>query len=410
MKGQYALPIVLLVMFLVVILYANYSTQTSASVYQTYLYKPNLAGDLTRYEKSLKEAFVESIYTGGTGQVNQVINKMQSDAEERGNTLDINCNSGHDNNKSLFWIYCAMNLSSGSDSATIKFNYTYIVPYEIRTFKDSNLSYETNYFLSGNTVYYRITGHNGDKINVTIYDPYNRTFKEENTSIGNWHRDLDFTPTFSGNWTIQVVNTTGGEAGENISKTIYVSTVDMKIKTYDNEGNAQTEFLPGENMNITVTINDLYGNALNCSVKASITNGDGKFAYQLQGQAENGVYSDIIHLSPWEPTGNATIVATEHCIYSQVETNVSIIAPLIGRFIEILPPKMKYNKPHSSVFGDSCGYSDWYPANETHYNIVPFYAENESSNDTLLVNQTTITVDIPNANVSWIHFTGSRGG
>ncbi|GEM_PF-7102629 len=414
MKGQYALPIVLLVMFLVVILYSNYSTQTSTSVYRTYSHKPNLAGDLIRYEKALKLAFVESIYSGGTGQVDQVINELKYDAMKNGNYLTISCADGKNNAQSTFWISCTMNLSSGSDIAISRFNYTYTVPFAIRTFLDSDLSYETDYFVSGDTVYYRVTGHNGDDINITIYDPYNRVFEKKSVSIGNWHYDSSFTPTISGNWTIYVENTTmsggmGGEpSGETVSKVVHVEIVSMEIDTYDEDGNPQNEFAPGDLVNITVALKDMYDQVINCSIKVAIANALGKLAYQLQGQAENGVFSGTITLSPWEESGNMTITATEHCFYSQAEKNITVTPSTVGRFIKVLPPRMIYNKPHQSVFGSSCGYTEWYSSNETYYGIVPFYVKNET-NDTLLVNQTTVTIDVPNANISWIHFIGSRG-
>ncbi len=403
MKGQYFLPMVLLALFLVTMIFVYYSSTNQVAIYQTYSYKPTLGDKLSKVVSDIKQAYVESIYLGNPSHLDEVITQLTSQAAQRGETLLVSCARGEAGNN--FWVACSVNLTSGEDLAKTKFNYTYVVPFNIKTYLDPYFAQETSYFYKGDKVYLWISGNNSDKVAVKVYDPYGIVYTNWTGQFENWHWNASFTPSISGNWTISAEDLNTSQV---TTKRIYVNVIQITLKTFNSNGTEQTDFYPGETVNVSVWLKDLYNNQPNCSVKVDFTNAIGKQAYSLEGLAEDGFFTGLVKLSPWEIPGNMTITATEHCYWSQDQINITILGTYWDRFVKIEPPRMYYNKPHTEVFGSTCGYSDWYSSNETSYNIVPFYIENTSSNTNLLINQTTLVIDVPNVNVSWIHFLGSK--
>ncbi len=403
MKGQYFLPMILLALFLVTMVFVYYSSTSQITIYQVYSYQPTLADNLAKITSDIKQAYVESIYLGDPNHLTNVITQLEAQASSRGDVLVVSCSNGSEGN--FFWLYCSLNLSNGENQALTDFNFTYTVPFKIKTYVDPYFAQETDYFYKGETVYLWISGNNSDHLLVNVYDPYGRIYTNWTGQFENWHWNASFKPSISGNWTIVAEDT---NTSKTTSKKIHINVIQITLKTFNSNGTAQTDFYPGETVNVSVWLEDLLGNKPNCSVKIDFTNAIGKQTYSLEGTAKSGFYTGLVKLSPWEIPGNMTITATEHCYWSQDQLNITILSTYWDRFIKIEPPRMYYNRPHTQVFGTTCGYSEWYTSNETNYSIVPFYVENTSTDTALLVNQTTLVIDVPNANISWIHLLGSK--
>ncbi len=405
MKGQYFLPMTLLALLLVSLILVYYSSTNQAVTYETYSYNPGLASYLEKARTTIMKSLVDSIYNGDSNEINTTIDAIKENAGRMGNTFNASCTNGENNN--TFWVNCTLSLESKDTNLTSRFNYTYTVPFNIRTFSDENYSNETDYFYRGNTVFIWVSGNNSDHINVSIFDPYSRLVKNWTSQLTNWHWEGNFKPSISGNWTIKVedINTS-----QTVEKKIYVNIVNLDVKTYNSEGIPQTDFYPGDTIQIKVDLSDIWDNKLNCSVKLSFIDSIGKMAYNIQGETVNGVFTKNLTLDPYEIPGNMTITATEHCHYSQKTISITILGENWTKYIEIVPPRMYYNRNYSNVFGANCGYTDWYTSNQTNYSVVPFYVENKSENKTLLVNQSTLVIDVPNFHITKVHFLGSKEG
>ncbi len=402
MKGQYFLPMVLLALFLVSTLFLYYSNLHTTVSYSSYPKNPRLAPYLENAKSCLIHRYIQGIYSGDTS-LDTTVNELKSKAKTLGMQLNVTCTQGSQN--STFWLNCSLECKDEDQKIETKFNYTYTVPFSIKTFSDPDYINETAYFYKGDQVYIWVSGNNSDWINVTILDPYDGVYTNFTGKLENWHWTGDFKPGISGNWTIVAndMNTT-----ERVSKKIHVNIVDLDVKTFDSQGNPQTDFYPGETVNISVALKDLWERGLNCTVKLSFINALGKMAYNIQGETVNGQMNASVRLSPWEIPGNMSVIATEHCYWSQDRVNITILGINWTKYIEITPPRMKYNRNYSDVFGLGCGYAEWYTENQTNYSEVPFYVEIESQNKTLAIHNSTEVIDVPNVYAIKVHYLGSK--
>ena len=97
----------------------------------------------------------------------------------------------------------------------------------------------------------------------------------------------------------------------------------INILTY-NDSTETSSFNKGGTLNVTVKLKDQTEHPMNCPMKITLIQPNGKFLYDYQNITSNGVLTKVFKLPEWLDSGNLSIIATDQCMWYQNETNITI--------------------------------------------------------------------------------------
>lgn len=415
-KGQFFL-IILVFMIIIIVGLAYYSVESRGLPAETRAPPEKGTALLTQVKNELMNALERRPYTGKN--VSEYYDTFYTKANRTNFELHINCNETDTttgpNNYPKYDLECELNISWEDANLTTTFTHSYTVLYEIKTYSDANYITEANYFYINDTVYYRITGRDNDIINFTA--KYRGNLENtQNHTLSNHHDDGNFIVDKGGVWQLRITNYNTSEI---YNKVIYVQQIQIDIET-QGEGSAwqpRDSFVPGEQMRIKVNAYDLKGRPVDVPIMISIRREDGTppvgdYDEEITIGTDGEYIGEPYTIHQEESADNWTITVTELTYHSSNSTTVEILGSQYGTFIPIPASRMDYNAQHDGTFSATCGYNEWFLSDNQSYNNgsidIPFYCHNQTGSDTVSLNTTTRTIDIPQLHARVIHIIGAE--
>ncbi|MCD4740316.1 hypothetical protein K8R43_03940 [archaeon] len=414
-RAQFFL-IILVFMIIIIVGLAYYAIESRNLPAETSATPERGTPLLSQIKSEILNALERKPYTGKN--ISEYYTTFHREANRTNFDLSINCNETNTttgaNNYPKYDIECILDLSWKNANLTTSFTHSYTVPYEIITYLDSDYTTESDYFNLNDTIYYRITGRNNDKINFTA-TRQNTQKNTQNHTLSDHYSDGSFTVDAGGAWILKADNYNTSEISY---KTIYVQEIEIKITI---EGTCpgwcpRNSYIRGENFRYNIETINVKGHPVSVPIMITVQRPDGTppvGEYDLETLTNtSGIFiseNQTIHSS--EVVTNLTIKVTELDYYSYNTTTIQILAQNYDRFIEVPAEDMNYTALSNETFSSTCGYDTWFTnSTQNYYNgslDIPFYRE-KTDETTIRLNQTTKTIDLPQVHAKVLHIIGAR--
>ncbi len=402
MRGQFY--VISLVFIMIVTIGLAYFTTESKELVQQAGIKQELPGQamIASYSSELQRSLEGGFYNGNKLFYQDMQAELHSRAAENGYNFTSTCQNTTVNSSSEN-LKCNLTMSSSSSLLNSSFSYTYAVPFKIRLYADSNLTDESNYFLLGDTVYYRLTTYNNSlDVNVSAYYPDGTMAYTENKTPSNFAANGSFsigTSDPTGNWSVKIDNTLSTS-----TVFFYVQLVSINVGTYDINNNPQDTFERGDLVKYKVLVTPA------AKVYVDVTANGQARDYGWQSPSSATEHWGNFTISQMESIGNLTVTATEQNYYQSSSTGIIVLKSPYGRYIKLTPPYIRFTNPYADAFGSSCGYTTWYSNNSTNYSGVPFSVENSTGDAVVRVDGNMQTVSTPHVYARRVHIIASGCG
>ena len=395
-KGQFYI-IIMVFMISVIVGIAYFTTESQQLEQEAEIEEePGLQTMLDSYESELMGAVAGGLYGGDPYFYQEMQAALTGQAAQKGYLFESTCDSTTINSYTEK-LDCTLSLTIGGDTLTSSFSHTYGVEFGVEFYSDEYYTDRTDYYLPGDTVYYRVTtADDALPIDVVVKYP-DGTIKSTQqktasdfASFGSFAMGED-DPT--GMWGFEINDTTNFVAADFYSQVAIVT-----VTTFDEEWVPQFTFNRGERVRYRVEVDPP------ANVYVDVTADGQDRDYDWWSDAPAGQHESSFVVSPFESVGALTLTATEDTYSIEGSAEIQILYQAFGAWI---PIGLVYTDPNADAFGTACGYDEWYPNDTAEYNLVPFVVE-QAGDNVVRVSAGKEVINAPNVYADKIHILASR--
>jgi hypothetical protein len=360
-RAQFFL-VLLVFMIIIIVGLAYYSVESSTLERETTGVPEKGSSMLSQVRTELRRSLEEKPYTNTS--VEEHLTQFQVEAQRSGFDLQTQCreatSSSYPSVYPTFTLDCNLSISWEDNEVSSSIAHAYTVPFKVTAFSDASRSTGANVFNINSTVYYRITGWDGNTVNFTVTEEGEQKYSVLHV-LENYYAEGNFTVDEGGVWTLRI---TDEDAGDTYTTYIYVPErrIEIILKGEGSDWLPRRHFVRGERMKVLAIVKDVRGNPLPVPVRVSIKKTEGiTEKYGDEGTADSdGNYDTEFDLKSYEDPGNFTVTVTEQQYYSSNSTTMQILETSYDRYIKLEPDRMNYNQPAAEAFTTGCGYSAWF--------------------------------------------------